>query len=122
MQKHDLQHRVFIDGSRSARVRKFSTLALPTGQAFWSACRHVPPSVGLSLYAFGTVGIYVPWHCSAERGAWGYERDIPGRQGPQKRAKSFMLACVANSETHIKIQFPKTAPWGPYFTMFHCQQ
>ena len=36
--------------------------------------------------------------------------------------KVSLLACVANSETHIKIQFPKTALWGPYFIMFHCQQ
>ena len=36
--------------------------------------------------------------------------------------KVSLLACVANSETHIKIQFPKTALWGPYFAMFHCQR
>ena len=32
------------------------------------------------------------------------------------------LPCATNSETHIKIQFPKTARWGPYFIMFHRQQ
>ena len=41
---------------------------------------------------------------------------------PENGQKVSLLACVASSETHIKIQFPKTALWGPYFIMFHCQQ
>ena len=41
---------------------------------------------------------------------------------PENGQKVSLLACVANNETHIKIQFPKTALWGPYFIMFHCQQ
>ena len=41
---------------------------------------------------------------------------------PQKGQKVSLVAFVANSETDIKIQFPKAALWGPYFTMFHCQQ
>ena len=43
-------------------------------------------------------------------------------EDPETGQKVSPLACVANSETHIKIPFPKTAPWGPYFIMFHSQQ
>ena len=41
---------------------------------------------------------------------------------PENGQNVSLLACVANSETHIKIQFPKTVLWGPYFINFHWQQ
>ena len=41
---------------------------------------------------------------------------------PENGQKVSLLDCVANGENHIKIQFPKTAGWGPYFIMYHCQQ
>ena len=41
---------------------------------------------------------------------------------PKNGQKVSLLALVANSETHRKIQFPKTPVWGSYFILFHCQQ
>ena len=41
---------------------------------------------------------------------------------PKNGQKVSLLASVANSETHRKIQFPKTPVWGSYFILFHCQQ
>ena len=46
-------------------------------------------------------------------------RVVAAPKNGQKRA---LLASVANSETHRKIQFPKTPVWGSYFILFHCQQ
>ena len=34
---------------------------------------------------------------------------------PENGQKVSLLACVANSETHIKIQFPEIALWGGIF-------
>ena len=40
---------------------------------------------------------------------------------PKNGQKVSLLASVANSETHKKIQFPKPQVWGSYFTLFQCQ-
>ena len=51
--------------------------------------------------------------------SWGYE---PDNGHPENGQKVSLLACVANSETDIKIPFPRTALWGPYFIMCHFQK
>ena len=43
-------------------------------------------------------------------------------QDPKNGQKVSLLASMASSETHRKIQFPKTPVWGSYFILFHCQQ
>ena len=41
---------------------------------------------------------------------------------PENGQKVSLLASTANSETHIKIQFPKNSLQVPYFMLFPCQQ
>ena len=57
---HHLPCRVCSSTVVAMQDCEFSYLACPTGQAFWSAFWHIPPSIGIRLYGLRTAGSCLP--------------------------------------------------------------